>query len=44
MVADYMTKPLQGKVFREYRDMILGIVPMASTETFNSSGDEPIAT
>ena len=25
MVADYFTKPLQGKKFREFRDIILGV-------------------
>ena len=25
MVADFYTKPLQGKKFREFRDMILGV-------------------
>ena len=26
MVADYMTKPLQGKLFRKFRDIIMGVV------------------
>ena len=25
MVADYLTKPLQGAVFRKFRDAIMGI-------------------
>ena len=25
MIADFYTKPLQGKKFREFRDMILGV-------------------
>ncbi len=28
MIADYLTKPLQGKVFRQFRDMLMGAVPM----------------
>ena len=44
MVADYLTKPLQGKVFHDFRDMILGIIRMPMTETFNSTADKPIAT
>ena len=26
MIADYFTKPLQGSLFRKFRNMILGIV------------------
>jgi len=26
MVRDYMTKPLQGALFRKFRDLILGMV------------------
>jgi hypothetical protein len=25
MIADYMTKPLQGKLFRRFRDLIMGL-------------------
>jgi hypothetical protein len=25
MIADYMTKPLQGKLFRGFRDLIMGL-------------------
>ena len=25
MVSDYFTKPLQGKLFRKFRDLIMGI-------------------
>jgi hypothetical protein len=25
MIADYMTKPLQGKLFRSVRDLIMGL-------------------
>jgi hypothetical protein len=28
MVADYMTKPLQGALFRKFRDQIMGVVPV----------------
>ena len=26
MVGDYMTKPLQGNIFRKFRDIIMGII------------------
>ena len=32
MVADYYTKPLQGKLFRKMRDKIMGLVPMMTEE------------
>jgi hypothetical protein len=25
MIADYMTRPLQGKLFRRFRDLIIGL-------------------
>jgi hypothetical protein len=28
MVADFMTKPLQGGLFRKFRDQIMGVVPV----------------
>jgi hypothetical protein len=28
MIADYFTKPLQGKLFYKFRDQIMGVVPM----------------
>ena len=28
MVADFYTKPLQGKLFYKFRDQILGLAPM----------------
>ena len=28
MVADYFTKPLNGKLFRKFRDIIMGYKPM----------------
>ena len=27
MIGDYMTKPLQGELFRTFRDQIMGVVP-----------------
>ena len=27
MIGDYMTKPLQGALFKKFRDMIMGVVP-----------------
>jgi hypothetical protein len=26
MVADFMTKPLQGSAFRKFRDLIMGLL------------------
>jgi hypothetical protein len=31
MLADFMTKPLQGKVFMKLRDIIMGSEPMMTT-------------
>jgi hypothetical protein len=28
MIADFLTKPLQGKVFKKFRDLLMGAVPM----------------
>jgi hypothetical protein len=28
MVADFMTKPLQGSLFKKFRDLIMGALPM----------------
>ena len=28
MIAEFLTKPLQGKVFNHFRDMLMGAVPM----------------
>ena len=30
MVADFFTKPLQGSLFRKFRDVILGLTPPSS--------------
>jgi hypothetical protein len=27
MIGDYMTKPLQGALFRKFRDQIMGVTP-----------------
>ena len=40
MVADFFTKPLQGKKFRDFRDMILGITQMPTIEDFNSTANQ----
>ena len=39
MVADFLTKPLQGKAFRDFRDMILGIAKMPSIKNSISPTD-----
>jgi hypothetical protein len=28
MVADFMTKPLQGSLFKKFRDLIMGLLSM----------------
>jgi len=28
MIADFLTKPLQGEVFQKFRDVLMGAVPM----------------
>ncbi len=28
MITDFLTKPLQGKVFKQFRDALMGAVPM----------------
>ena len=30
MVGDYMTKPLQGALFKKFRDMIMGVVEVVT--------------
>ena len=32
MVADFMTKPLQGSLFRRFRDVIMGALPMEAMQ------------
>ena len=32
MVADFFSKPLQGKLFIRFRDMIMGHIPMPEIE------------
>jgi hypothetical protein len=27
MVADFLTKPLQGSTFRRFKDLIMGVLP-----------------
>ena len=31
MVADYATKPLQGALFKRFRDWIMGVVPITDS-------------
>ena len=33
MIADFATKPLQGAMFKKFRDMIMGVVPAEDPET-----------
>ena len=41
MIGDYMTKPLQGSLFRKFRDMIMGAVP-ASLPNKNASMEKKL--
>ena len=42
MAVDYFTKPLQGKLFYKFRDMIMG-VDMKDLESYQRCFDEVIA-
>ena len=33
MIGDFATKPLQGALFRKFRDLIMGIIPTKSPGT-----------
>ena len=45
MIGDYMTKPLQGTLFRKFRDLIMGVVPIGQQnhvkETITKAETEP---
>jgi hypothetical protein len=30
MIADFMTKPTQGALFKKFRDQIMGVIPAQS--------------
>lgn len=36
MLADYYTKPLQGSLFKRFRDVIMGYSPIDSLNTSSS--------
>jgi hypothetical protein len=36
MIADFATKPLQGALFKKFRDMIMGVVPAVDPGTGKS--------
>ena len=42
MIADFMTKPLQGALFRKFRDIVMGIEVIKSGKDVSSkkSGDD----
>ena len=31
VIADFLTKPLQGAMFRKFRDLLMGVVPTVNT-------------
>ena len=42
MVADYMTKPLQGSHFRRLRDLIMGMTKVEKSKNPSKNGYDPI--
>ena len=45
MLTDFFTKPLQGSLFKKFREVILGHVPVSSTYQYNvSSSKERVGT
>jgi hypothetical protein len=34
MVADFLTKPLQGSAFKKFRDLIMGKLPGAEVDKY----------
>jgi hypothetical protein len=42
MIADYFTKPLQGAIFRELRDMIMGNTVIALPEATDSKTEDQL--
>ena len=42
MIGDYMTKPLQGALFRKFRDLIMGVLPVhVSKMSVNDAKTKP---
>jgi hypothetical protein len=41
MMADFATKPLQGAMFKRFRDMIMGVVPSEDPETTKLKTTKP---
>jgi hypothetical protein len=41
MIADFATKPLQGAMFKKFRDMIMGVVPAKDPETTTLKTTKP---
>ena len=37
MFADFFTKPLQGELFKKFRDVIMGYLPISTLKLFVSS-------
>ena len=36
MIGDFVTKPLQGAIFKKFRDYIMGVVPVGNLESTKS--------
>jgi len=32
MIADFLTKPLQGAIFRKFRDLLMGVIPTVNND------------
>ena len=41
MVADFLTKPLQGKLFHKFREIIMGCKPVTELGDPNIKGEDP---
>jgi len=42
MVADFMTKPLQGATFQKFRDAIMGIKPFNTDNEVSNKSDDAV--
>ena len=40
MIADFFTKPLQGKLFKKIRDIIMGLAPFPMEERVEKRDNE----
>jgi hypothetical protein len=43
MIADFMTKPTQGALFKKFRDQIMGVIPAQSPGPYRSVLDNDVS-